>query len=116
MYHTRRCYWRGTPSKEFSDVAVDEELNRDVSDAAIDEEPDSNSGKYVPVTAADEDHDAQEALLLRGTTLYRKSNLCIPGKGIERPQSQIPTCMCLWAIYVFPHCNGDSVYIFLFWE
>ncbi len=42
------------------------------------------------------------------SALYQKLNLCIPGKGIVRPQSQLPTFLCLWTTYVFP----GSVYIF----
>ncbi len=34
--------------------------------------------------------------------LQRKSHLCIPRKGIARPQFPISTFMCLWAIYIFP--------------
>ncbi len=39
--------------------------------------------------------------------LYRKSNICIPRKGIARPQFQF-LFMFLWAIYIFP----GSVHIF----
>ncbi len=33
--------------------------------------------------------------------LYRKSNSYIPRKGTVQPQSQLPTFMCLWAIYMY---------------
>ncbi len=42
------------------------------------------------------------------TALQRKFHLCIPRKGIARPQSQISTPMYLWAINIFP----KSVHIF----
>jgi hypothetical protein len=35
---------------------------------------------------------------------YRKFEINIPRKGIARPQSQISTFMCLWAIYLLSVC------------
>ncbi len=51
----------------------------------------------------------QEIGCLQVTHCTRKSNLCIPRKGIARPQSQFHNSyVCLWAIYIFP----GSVHIF----
>ncbi len=69
-------------------------------------------------------------------TLQRDFGLCIHKKGTARPQSQLSTFLCLWAIYIFPrsvHLLTDCGHIsiahrnmnvgigtvamrFLFWE
>jgi hypothetical protein len=59
---------------------------------------------------------ARNVLTYAYPTLYQKSNLCIPGKGIERPQSQfLHSCVCErfidsqnWSNYIWLQQNRQT--------